>query len=622
MKKQVDEILPKECLVESIDIEGPEIVIYTKNIGMFLNDESLIKTLASTLKKRFILRSDASTLMEPEKALEEIKKTVPAEADVCKIDFDQNFNEVVIEAKKLGLVIGRGGETLKKIATATGWMPRLLRTPTTTSDMLNGIREMLVRESKERKTFLKKVGKRIYRSPAKPTDWIRITALGGCREVGRSCLLIETPESKVMLDCGINVASTNSPFPYLSSINFSLEELDAIIVSHSHLDHNGFIPYLFSYGYDGPVYCTPPTRDLMALMQVDYIEVLARSAKTPIYSEKDIKNEVKHCIVREYGEVTDITPDVRLTFHNAGHILGSALVHLHIGEGAHNLLYCADLKFGYSELFEPAETHFPRLETLITESTYGGQQDVHQPRYVGEKRLLDLIKETTDKNGVVLIPTFAVDRAQEIQLIIESCARQHGWDVPVYLDGKAKEASAIYTAYPEYMKRNVRGRILHNDSPFDSNIFQMADATKRQQIVEQGRCVVLAPAGMLNGGPILSYLKYACEDAKNALVFVGYQAEGSLGRKIQRGSRELVVEEEGKTKAYPINLKVDSIDVLSGHADFNQLLGFFKKIYPKPERVLTVHGEEKKCLNLAKTLAYKFRVEASSPRNLDSIRLK
>lgn len=622
MEKKIREILPKECIIDAVEIEGPEIAIYTSTLDLFLADENIIKNLAGILKKRFIIRSNPSALIDPEKALEFIKQAIPPEAGVQKIDFDPNFGEVVIEARKLGLVIGPRGETFKKIASTTKWMPKLLRTPSSPSELLAGVRNTYIKESKERKQFLKKVGKNIYRDQPKPTDWIRITALGGCREVGRSCFLIETPESKVMLDCGLNVAYTENAFPYFSSINFSLDELDAVVISHGHLDHSGFLPYLFSYGYTGPVYCTAPTRDVFALLQLDYIDVLKRSAKNPLYSEKDIKKTVQNCIPLDYNEVTDITPDVRLTLQNAGHILGSSVTHLHIGEGAHNLVYSGDLKFGYTELFEPAETRFPRLETLMIESTYGGQQDLHQPRYVGEKKLLDIIKQVTDRNGSVLVPTFAVGRTQEIQLIIEGYAHQNNWDVPVYLDGKAKEASAIHTAYPEYLKRNIQRRILHNESPFDSNIFQMVDHTKRHQIIEDRRSVILAPAGMMNGGPVLTYFKEFCEDPKNAIVFVGYQAEGSFGRKIQRGVKEVPMEDDGKTRGYSVNMAVETIDCLSGHADFNQLLGYVKKIYPRPERILTVHGEERKCLNLAKTFAYKFRAEATAPRNLDSIRLK
>ena len=623
MEKKVKEALPEECMITRLELEGPDIIIYTENIAAFMDDENLIKTLARQLKKRFVLRSEPSQLMPPEQAEDKIKEIVPQEANIASIIFNPEFCEVNIEAEKLGLIIGHHGETLKKLTKEIGWTPKLLRKPTTSSPLVKAIRDTLVKEAKDRKKILKKVGKRIYRDNPKPTDWIRITGLGGWREVGRSATLLETPESKVLVDCGVSVASTENAFPYLSSVDFSLEELDAVVITHGHLDHSGFLPYLFQYGYDGPVYCTSATRDVMTLLQKDYISVLAKNAKTPLYSEKDIKEELKYCIPRDYNEVTDITPDIRLTLHNAGHILGSSTVHLHIGEGAHNLLFTGDIKFGYTELFDSAETRYPRLETVVMESTYGGPQDVQQPRYVAEKKLIEVIKKITENNGTVLIPSFAIGRAQEVMMVIENYARQKGdWDIPVYLDGMTREASAIHSTYPEYLKKSLQRRMLHNNSPFDSNIFQNVDPNQRKQIAQDGRAVILAPAGMMNGGPVIDYFKEICDDEKNAIIFVGYQGEGSLGRKIQKGAKEVLLENNGRTQQYKINAQVYTIQGFSGHADLNQLLGYFKKLSPRPERVLTVHGEEKKCVNLARSIAYKFKVEASAPRNLDSIRLK
>ena len=623
IEKKVNEILPPEAEVTNVDVEGPEIVIYTKNIKLFLDQEHIIKGLAGQLKKRFILRTDASQLLPPEEAKQKIQEIIPSEAEIQNIAFDKDFHEVVIEASKIGLVIGHHGSTLKEITRATGWSPKPLRVPTMNSKMLRSLRDLMIQESATRKKLLKKVGKRIFREQAKPTDWIKFTTLGASREVGRSSFLLETPESKVLLDCGIGM-DTERQFPYLDSLNFSLEELDAVILSHGHLDHSGMIPYLYEYGYEGPIYCTTPTREVIALLQKDMVNVFMKNSKTPPYNEKAIKKEMLHCITRDYGEVTDITPDMRLTFQNAGHILGSAITHLHIGEGAHNLVYTGDMKFGFSELFNPAETRFPRIETLVIESTYAGSQHPTAPRFVAEKKLIETILKTTEKNGIVIIPSFAVERAQEAMLVIESYAKEHpDWDIPIYLDGMIKEACAIHTAYPEYLKKSVQRRILHNDSPFASHIFQAVDNPKqREEIVNQGRCVIISPAGMMNGGPIIDYFKRTCEDPRNSLIFMSYQAENTLGRKIQRGAKQVVLEDDKGTREYNINMNVQSIEGFSGHADLNQLLGFYKKLQPKPERVLTVHGEEKSCVNLARTLSYKFRVEASAPRNLDAIRLK
>jgi len=165
---------------------------------------------------------------------------------------------------------------------------------------------------------------------------VRITALGGFLEVGRSAVLVETPESKVLLDVGLNPSANmfgEKLFPRLDIDQLKIEELDAVVITHAHLDHCGMVPFLFKYGYEGPVYTTVPTRDIMALMQLDSLDVVEKEGKPIPYSAKEVRKELLHTITLDYGEVTDIAPDIRLTFYNAGHILGSAMAHLHIGDG-------------------------------------------------------------------------------------------------------------------------------------------------------------------------------------------------------------------------------------------------------------------------------------------------
>ena len=171
-----------------------------------------------------------------------------------------------------------------------------------------------------------------------------------------------------MLDCGINPGSSNSTvaFPRLDTPQFDLDSLDAVVISHAHLDHCGFLPFLFKYGYDGPVYCSAPTSSLMTLLQLDYLDVANKQGVMPPYGQKEVRDTVMHTIPLRYGSVTDIAPDIRLTLHNSGHILGSSLIHLHIGEGLHNLVYTGDYKYGKSMLLEPAVAMFPRAETIIT----------------------------------------------------------------------------------------------------------------------------------------------------------------------------------------------------------------------------------------------------------------
>ena len=614
-------ILPKEAEVSSIDFEGPEIAIYTKNPKIFFENEALVAKLAFELKKHINIRTDKSLLCGLEEAKEKIMQLVPEEAEIKKLYFNAAFSEVVIEASKPGLVIGKNGETSKQIILQTGWTPNIIRAPTSKSKILAGIREFLHKHANERKKFLHNVAKHIYRDVELKKLWVRLHALGSFREVGRSCLLLETPISKVMIDCGINVANPEEAYPYLDALDFSLSELDAVIISHAHLDHCGMLPYLFRAGYKGPVYCTTPTRDLMALLQFDYIDVLVKEGKEPPYSEKDVKESVKHCIVRNYREVTDITPDIRLTLHNAAHILGSASIHLHIGEGAHNIVYTADFKYGFTRLFDNVDMKYPRLETLIIESTYGSKEDILPRRIDAEEKLIQIIRETVQTGGNVLIPVFSVGRAQEVMLVLENHNRKEPLNARVYIDGMTKEASAIHTAYPEFLRKTVQRRILQNDSPFTAEIFHEANSTDRDKIIEEGSAIILASSGMLTGGPSVEYLHKMASNPDNTLIFVGYQGEGSLGRKIQQGLRTIPYVENGKTKALEIKMRVETVEGFSGHSDRNELTNYVRNLKPKPKRILVCHGNKNKCIEFARYIGSKFRINSIAPQNLDAFRL-
>lgn len=623
IKKLVEENAPKDK-VAKIEVEGPKIVLYTPDLEFFIQNSEEIKKLATILKKRIILRSMPEKLLPIEKADKEIRKIVPKEANLSSIYFDPNFQEVYIEAEKLGLVIGKQGTTLEEIIRRTKWTPRLLRKPPIDSKIIESTRKMLFESSETRLKNLHEVGRKIYRKPNAECDWIRITPLGGAREVGRSCFLLQTPESNVLIDCGINVAATGMDrFPDLRAMKIETEILDAVIISHAHLDHCGFLPYLYKYGYKGPVYCTEPTRDLMALLQLDAVEISERDDERELpYSSKEIRMALKHTIPLEYEEVADITPDIRITLYNAGHILGSSIVHLHIGEGLHNIVYSGDLKFGDTRLLEAANYEFPRVETLILESTYGGRYDILPNRKESEQELIKTIKYTIERKGKVLIPVFSVGRSQEVMMVLENYFRSGEIDVPVFLDGMIWEATAIHTSYPEYLKLYLRNRIFNGYNPFLVDKFEKVDAKKRQELLNsKDPFIVLSTSGMMTGGPSVEYFKRFAENKDNTLIFVGYQSEGSLGRRIQNGLKELTIDEDGKTKLLKIEMEIKTIEGFSGHADRRQLLGYSKKIYPKPKRAILVHGEESKIMNLATTLYEMFNFEFSTPKNLETIRL-
>ncbi|MCH8329289.1 MAG: beta-CASP ribonuclease aCPSF1 [Nanoarchaeota archaeon] len=627
--KEILKDLPGDKISDA-SFEAANIVLYTKDKDFFLNNNGLIKKIVDSIKKRVELRPDPSITMDMEDAEKAIKKIIPEEAGVDQIIFDPQRSRVVIEAEKPGLAIGKQGSILRDIRSKTLWVPLINRKPAIRSKLIETIRAVLYQNSDYRRKFLDKVGHRIYDGwiREKKEEWIRISYLGGARQVGRSCLFLQTPESRILLDCGVDVASEQQPYPYLEAPEFNINDLDAVIITHAHIDHSGFVPYLFKYGYRGPVYCTEPTRDIMALMLLDYVKIQRSEGKDQIFTTEDIKEMVKHTITLEYDEVTDVTPDMRITLYNAGHILGSAMIHLHVGNGLHNILYTGDQKYGKTMLLDPAVTLFPRLETLLLESTYGGRENNAPERQESDIELKKIIQETIKRGGKVLIPTLGVGRSQEIMVVIENMVRMGVLDkISVYIDGLVWDVTAIHTAYPEYLNNSIRKLIFHRDqNPFLSEIFKrVGSQEERMQIIEEtGPCVILATSGMLQGGPSVEYLRHLADNKKNSMIFVNYQGEGSLGRRIQRGEKEYAVKGSNgnKNEVVQIKLEVHTVEGFSGHSNRTQLMNFVGKCEPRPKKIIINHGESSKCLDLASSLHKNFRVETCAPRNLESVRIR
>ncbi len=613
--------------VTEASFEGANIVVYTTNEKFFKEGESKIKAIVSEIKKRIELRADAKILPDQKKAEEEIRRIVPSDAEITNIIFDTHRSIVVIEAKRPGMVIGKQGSILEEVRRAILWTPQIQRSPAIKSQITENIRDVLYANNNYRRKFLNEIGEKIYKSwnPERVDKWVRLTFLGGARQVGRSCMLLQTPTSKILLDCGVDVASHGQDkFPYFNIPEFDISQLDAVIISHAHLDHVGLLPYLYKMGYKGPVYMTLPSRDIAALLALDFIGVAYKQAAAPLFGSVDIKEMVKHSICLNYNEVTDITPDVRITMYNAGHCLGSALTHINIGNGSHNLLYTGDFKYARSRLLDPAVMSFPRLESAITESTYGGKDRILPPRAQSEEELLNAINKTVERGGKVLIPELGLGRAQETMLILEDAMRAGKMkEVPIYIDGMIWDINAIHTAYPDFLSGQVRTQVFQDRNPFTSEVFsRVGSAQERRKVVEGGPCVVLATSGMLVGGASVEYLKEFSSNEKNSLVFVCYQGVGSLGRQIQDGIKQTKMVVDGKTEMLQVNLEVHTLEGFSAHAGRNELLSFFNNLNPKPKRIIINHGEVSQSLDLASALYKLNRVETNVPRLLETLRLR
>lgn len=622
--KEVLKFIPDDTAISDSVFEGANIVLYTKKKEFFLNNNGLIKEIVDSIKKRVELRPDPSITMDIEKAEDLIRTLIPQDAGLSQILFDSQRSIVVIETEKPGVAIGKNGEILRQIKEKTLWVPEVTRTPSIKSKLTDQIRAVLFENNDYRRKFLHKIGKRIYDGWTKErrSEWVRVTFLGAARHVGRSCMLLQTPESKVLMDCGIDIASQDESFPILDVPEFNLNELDAVILTHAHLDHSGLLPYLFKMGYRGPVYCTLPTRDIAALLGLDYISIAQKDARDSIFSSGDVKEMVKHTIILDYGEVTDITPDLRITFYDAGHVLGSAMVHIHIGNGLHNLVYTGDINYEDSNLLHKAVTKFPRLETIIMEATYGGKDDNPPTRKESEEELVKIINETIEKKGKVLIPVLGVGRAQEIMLIVEKYVRNKQLpEIPVYVQGMVWDVTAIHTAYPDFFNINVKKAIFHKDeNPFLNKIFKHVGSQKEMmEVIEGGPCVILATSGMMTGGASVEYFKALADSDRNTVVLVSYQGPGSLGRRLENGDKDIRMSENEVVK---VKLNVHILRGFSGHSSRDQLMDFVKMLEPRPKKIILIHGESSKCLELASAIHKQFRIETIAPRTLDTIRIR
>ncbi|MFB6159953.1 MAG: MBL fold metallo-hydrolase, partial [Haloferacaceae archaeon] len=251
LKAEIEEELPPNISVSDVKYEGPELVVYTRDPKEFASNGDLIRQLASKLRKRITVRPDPDVLSDPREAEERVLSVIPEDAGVTDLDFHADTGEVVIEAQKPGMVIGRHGSTLREITKEVGWTPEVVRTPPIESATVSNVRNFLKQEREERRDILERVGRQIHREEMADEQWVRITTLGCCREVGRASFIVSTAETRILVDCG-DKPGAEDEVPYLQvpeALGSGANSLDAVVLTHAHLDHSALVPLLFKYGY-------------------------------------------------------------------------------------------------------------------------------------------------------------------------------------------------------------------------------------------------------------------------------------------------------------------------------------------------------------------------------------
>ena len=602
--------IPSESEITKIEYEGPFIVLYSRKPTILLENQEIISKMVNSIKKRIVIRADTSIRLSEESVNQIIRSSCSNPNCLSEIFFDPALGETTVFVNDFR-TLTELNQLQIPLVEKTGWKLIYRHAPKNLK-LLKSMNEILHCSSEERMYFYKRVGEKIFRQKLSGSEEASIVCLGGFSEIGRSAMLIVTHESKILLDFGIKNYENedNELLPRLDIYGVGMNEIDAVIISHAHLDHCGAVPILCKYGYDGPVYCTEPTFPIMISILRDYVS----SSKEPLYSTRDIETLITHVIPLNYGAVTDISPDVRITFANSGHMIGSASTHLHIGNGDHNIVYTADLKFGRLNTVDNAFWNFPRAETLVIESTNGNRDDKFVTREVAEETLVKSINSTIQGGGRLLIPVPILGLSQEICVTLGMLRSINKINPDnIFVDEKIMQLFNFYEIYSDYLSKPLKQRISdQTEDPIFIN-----SLVKLEPSVKWERSILLCPSSMLTDGPSVTYLSQIANDCLSKVILLSEQFQSTAGKLLQQGERNITI--EGKN--LDIKCNVDVIPGFSIHSDYNQLLAYINRLRPKLKKVITNHGEGKKCQNLSNSINKIFKIQSFHPLVGESIKV-
>lgn len=436
---------------------------------------------------------------------------------------------------------------------------------------------------------------------------------GACREVTGSSFLLKTSNAQILFDCGlfqgVNLAEERNFAPFL----FDPSKISVLIICHAHLDHTGRIPKLYRDGFRGKIYSTAPTKELTRLVLDDSLKLMADEARRDnghelLYRGEDVSGAMHLFECIGYEEEVEIAQNVKLTFKNAGHILGSAIAILET-EGK-KLVYSSDLGNSPSELLASPEI-VEAADYVVCESTYGNR--VHEDISKRQAKLNSVISQTIANKSVLLIPSFAIERTQELLHDIEHYCTEEKCELPTfYLDSPlAQKVTTVFEKYHEFLKTNLADDHIDVRGIFGLDRVKMTSSVEESKDIEfaPNPKIIIAGSGMVNGGRILHHLTNYIEDESSTLLFVGYVARGTLGRRIFDGDKNVRI----FGKKYDVKLKIQAIGSYSAHADSNQLVAWLTNI-KGVEKTFLVHGESDAAVALAASIKEKLKIECDIPQ--------
>lgn len=460
---------------------------------------------------------------------------------------------------------------------------------------------------------------------------MKISFLGATKTVTGSRFLVESNNFRVLIDCGLFQGPREwkernwEPFPMDPS------EVDAVVLTHAHIDHSGYLPRFVQLGFRGPIYCTPATAELLALMLPDSGHLQEEDAEfankmrytrhepaLPLYTEEqalETLNQLRHV---DFYEPFELAKGLSFTFLRAGHILGSGMVEMNVTQSQPmRVLFSGDL--GRPKQYitkKPDDVH--EADYLILESTYGNR--LHQKTDV-KQRLAEILRNTAAHGGVLLVPAFSIGRTQELLFLLRTLeeARQVP-QLPVYIDSPmAIHALPIYNHHAIDFSEELKKIAAKDDTPFICHHIQAMQTVNDSKKLNDVKypAVIISASGMATGGRILHHLKHRIGDHRNTVLFIGFQAVGTKGRFLVEGAREIKIHGQ----EYPVRAKIEYMDGLSAHADYEEMLEWLTAFSRPPRNVFLVHGEEEASMEMARRIRERFGWNVHVPGYRESVEL-